>query len=152
MERYYFCSNNGVTAVVGEKTYKNLQKYQAICTWFGERDIKKSFEERNLRTETACSGIEHLCVPTFTFTHPERASVSPWFTGDTIILIALIRHIKNNLGLIQGGSFYVPFSNGCEIGLHGEESMRSELRYVTLEQQFQNEFRISTSELIHKEE
>ncbi len=151
MERYYVCNNNGVTAIVSEETYKDMKKHRTISLWFDKCNIKKSYEERELSAMLVYSALKHLCVPIFTFTNPEREKSSPWFTGDTIILVALMKHIKDNVGIIENGSFYVPFSNGCETGLHGKESMKYELSYVTTEKQFRDAFGISISELIHEE-
>ena len=151
VERYYLCNNNGVTAIVVEETYKDIMKNEMISSWFEERSTKKSHEERNLHAIVVCLATQYLSIPTFTFTHCNRASVSPWFTGDTKILIALIKHIKEMRGVLLDGSFYVPFSNGSEIGLHGVDSMRSELNYVTTQKQFRDTFGISISKLSHEE-
>ncbi|MFA6177502.1 MAG: hypothetical protein WC694_01245 [Candidatus Paceibacterota bacterium] len=149
-KKFYVCSNNGVTAVVTEQTHKDLQKYCAIGSWFDETDAEKLYEERRLRRTAISSALGHLCTPTFTFTRPERASVSPWFTGDSELFWALTKHVENNGGVLLDGSCYVPFSNGSEVGLHGHEALKDELSYVTTEQQFQETFGISISELINK--
>jgi hypothetical protein len=70
----------------------------------------------------------------------ERFEKSPWITGDDKMLNALISHIRNNGGSVKSEGFYVPFSNGCELGIHGEKAMTSELLYVTTERQFVNNF------------
>jgi len=139
MKKYYSCYNNGVMAIVSEETYNDIQKY-----W----EIVQRLACRNL-AETASPALKHLCVPIFTFAHIERVKESPWFTGECDnFLFKLLKHIRDNGGkLIEGESFYVPFSNGCEVGLHGEAVMRNELAYVTTEQQFLETFGVSISEI-----
>lgn len=142
MKKYFSCYNNGVTAIVSEETYDNIQKHEIIWQLFMEQD----FNSRTL-PETAREGLEHLLVPIFTFTRPDRFNVSPWLTGDVAFLNELYAFIKESGGTIESGSFYVPFSNGCETGVHGTDAMKRELRHVTTGQQFRETFGISLSEI-----
>ena len=146
MKKYFSCYNNGVTALVSEEVYNNLKKQASIQRLFTEREKDVTFNEQ-WRTETSYQGLRHLLVPIFTFTRVERFGESPWFTGDINFLNELHKHIEENGGVVESSGFFVPFSNGCEVGIHGKDAMKNELAYVTTEQQFREAFGISVSEI-----
>ena len=82
----------------------------------------------------------------------DRTFGAPWFTGTTSPegsndLHRLLNYITRNGGWFSSASFYVPFSNGAETGLHGTDAQLNELRYVTTSAQFEETFDISLSEL-----
>ena len=146
--RYYTNYNNGVTALISEEVSRDIKKQNTIWQLCAKRDAEKAYGDRMLGA-TASSALNHLCVPIFTFVDPERAAESPWFTGDNKLLNALLDHINENGGFIltEHNNFYVPFSNGSELGMHGEESMKRELAYVTTEMQFRGTFGVSIQEI-----
>ena len=148
MKKFFFCYNNGVTAIVDEATLASIHKRNAIWQLFEEREKKAKFKEYWWAPHVASEGTWHLSVPIFTFVRQERFKESPWFTGDTGLMDALIEHIKERGDVFQDAGFYVPFSNGCEIGTHGKESMRGELSNVTTEKQFEEIFGVRVSELV----
>ncbi|MFA6270038.1 MAG: hypothetical protein WC657_02400 [Candidatus Paceibacterota bacterium] len=141
--------NNGVTAVVSQEVFSDIRKLGEIRQLFSDRERDKSYDDRFL-AESADRGLSAIGKPVFTFTRNERAAESPWFTGDGELFKALAAHINENGDCIETGGFFVPFSNGCEIGIHGKESMASELAFVTTEQQFRETFGISRMELLAK--
>ena len=101
------------------------------------------------RASVADKATNHLCLPTFTFVRDDRFIESPWFTGNDNVLELLMKHIKETGGRIESSGFYVPFSNGCEVGMHGKDAMKADLAYVTTQQQFRDTFGISMAELVN---
>ena len=138
--------NNGVTAVVSQEVFNDIKKLGKIRQLFSDRERDKSYDDRFL-AESADRGLRAIGKPVFTFTRNERASESPWFTGDGELFKALTDYINENGDCIETGGFFVPFSNGCEIGIHGKDAMASEMAYVTTEQQFRDTFGITIAEL-----
>lgn len=149
MKRYYYGYNNGVSAIVGEATLASIRKHNDIWQLFADREKEVEYKER-WRAEVASEATRNLTTPIFTFVRRERFVESPWFTGDTELMHALVAEIKERGDIIQEAGFYVPFSNGCEVGIHGKSSMRSELGYVTSENQFEQVFGISINSLVTK--
>lgn len=146
MKKFFICYNNGVTALVSEEVKNDLHKQYVIWQNFAEREKDEEYTKR-WRAATASEATRHLKTPIFTFVQDERFKKSPWFTGNDELLEMLCLHIKECGWEIEEGSFFVPFSNGCEIGLHGKDSMKSELAQVTTEQQFRETFGLTTSAL-----
>lgn len=144
MKKFFHCHNNGVTAIVSEEVKNDYVKDREINSVLNDathqvrgRDYSKPLNE----------GLRHMGKPVFTFTHNERSQKSPWFTGDGELMEMLWEYTITNGGQFEEGGFYVPFSNGCEIGLHGDQAMASELTYVTTDTQFRETFDISRSEV-----
>ncbi len=150
MKTFYYDYNNGVTAVVSEDVLGDIKKLVEIRRHFAEREREKPFGDDCFLSNSADQGIAALGKPVFTFTRQERFRESPWFTGDTELMNALAEHLKERGDVFQRGSFYVPFSNGCECGLHGPDSMKHELAYVTTEKQFEDTFGVSIGYLVTK--
>jgi hypothetical protein len=148
MKKFFTCSNNGVIAIVNEDVYNDIHRQRMIRQYFTTRDEKVEYSER-WRAGVADNATNHLNVPTFTFVRPERFQESPWFTASYDVLNLLIDHIESIGGMIEDAGFYVPFSNGCEVGIHGKDSMKSDLTYVTTSQQFCETFGISLAELVN---
>lgn len=132
--------NNGVEAVVSGGIYQNMRKKRAI-TLALENMGKGNGDQGDM--------LPHIPeTPVFTFASKDRVDKSPWFTGTTSSdSCRLLNYITRNGGWFSNASFYVPFSNGAEIGFHGPEAQREELRYVTTDVQFEETFGISLQEL-----
>ena len=146
MKKYFSCFNNGVTAIVSEEVYNDIQRHNTIWQNFAEREKEVEYKDR-YRSDLASEATFHLTTPTFTFTRVERFSESPWFTGDMYDLNEVIKFIEENGGVVEHSGFYVPFSNAAEIGLHGKQAMRGDLVHVTNSQQFRETFGISLPEI-----
>ncbi len=123
--KFLRCQNNGVVAVASEETVKNIRRRNEILSRINQRFYG-----------VATKALEHLTGPVFTFCDKDRLEKSPWFTGDFALGETLLDWISNNGGSVEKGSFYVPFSNACETGVHGENALASELSYVTTEEEF----------------
>lgn len=137
---FYTCYNNGVRALVSEGVLADINKAWAIQQVLNDADHK--VQGRDYSTPLS-EGLCHIGTPTFTFVYTDRFVKSPWFTGDNEFLDALCKQIVEDGGRIESSSFHVPFSNGCEIGVHGDRAMASELAYVTTEQQFFETFGVT---------
>ena len=148
MKKFFWNYNNGVTALVSEDTLADFEKQNAIYTRLNDDDHR--VKGRDDYSKPLSEGLRHLGTPTFTFVRSERFEKSPWFTGDSNLYEALMEHITESEGLLGQGWFHVPFSNGMEIGCHGDRAMASELSYVTTDQQFRDAFGISRTELLAK--
>ena len=147
MKKYFSCYNNGVTAIVSEEAYNDFGKLARIYHYFCSQDTDPKCELR----KTAYEAVMHLANhPTFTFARSERVSESPWFTGDNELAGALMIHIRTSGGSVDQRGFQVPFSNAVELGIHGQDSMKKELAYVTTEEQFRETFGITRAELLAK--
>ncbi len=143
-----------MVAIVSEEVYNDLRKAHQIWEHFKERD-----DERNIpyndqwKALTASQAVGHLTVPIFTFTHDERWKTQPWFTGGEKLWSMLNDYFEQSDNYIERDrSFFVPFSNGAELGMHGKDAMVGEFRYVTTETQFRDTFGISPTELKAREE
>ena len=144
--KYYSCYNNGVQAIVSEDVMRGIEQSKLIQKFFEYRDADIPANQR-FRPAAAYKGLKHLAVPVFTFASSERVMEQPWFTGTIEEYSSLRRHIRANGDCIEEGWFYIPFSNGLELGLNGENAMKSELAYVTTGEQFREAFGISIAEL-----
>lgn len=137
---FHTCYNNGVEAVVSHEVFENIRRKRLILT---KLKVKNDL-------------LPHISeVPIFTFVNIGRLEESPWFTGtcstrddpNVSDVRLLLNYITRNGGHFGGAMFYVPFSNGAEMGLHGSQSQRDELRYVTTDAQFMEAFGVSLNEL-----
>ena len=143
-KKFFTTQNNGVIALVSEDVYAGLAH---------RAEIQEALMSRNDSRATLAmtEGLAHMGTPTFTFARRERFVESPWFTGDCDwgngLFETLCSYIQAEGGRVVKGGFYVPFSNGCETGLHGPTSMADELRHVTTEVQFRATFGLNTNEL-----
>jgi hypothetical protein len=141
--KYFYCQNNGVVAVASEETLNDIRKKNAIR--YVLTDAIHQVQGRDY-SKPLTEGLKHFGTPViFTFTrNHERFEGSPWFTGD-IDLFTNLRKCADHT--FEEAGFYVPFSNGCEIGIHGDEAMASELEYVTTDKQFYDAFGVTRTEL-----
>ncbi len=144
MKRFFVCNNGGVTATMSEDTRVDILKDLAIRTRLA---CKHHYTDISVELDR---GLGHLCVPIFTFVSTKRFTESPWFTGDSDLFNALVVYLESGGAEFAPWGFYVPFSNGMELGMHGEREMENELSYVTTERQFQDTFGISRNELLQK--
>jgi len=148
---FYTCQNNGVVAIVNEEVYNDLKKANEIWMHFDERDRNGDLpDEERWRGEVAIRATAHLAVPIFTFVHGNRHKTSPWFTGGEELWSALYNYLENSGATVRGSSFFVPFSNGAELGIHGKDAMMSELKHVTTSTHFLEVFGISQTELLDR--
>ncbi len=137
---FYKCSNNGVTALAEKSVIKVAEKRLEIMNALGDRLLSVDNLPQWFRPG-----------PIFTFASTERVKNSPWLTGSSDLLECLLEEIRFEDGeIIEGISFFVPFSNGSEIGLHGAEAQKEALSYVTTEEEFESTFGISKDELISR--
>ncbi len=142
---FHIYRNNGVIALTPQDyTEETSQLVDRLCGYY-ERGHLSSVEQADLVGAVLNTVLKK---PVFTFVRTERAQQSPWFTGDVELLEALKDHIREQGGNIQGVSFYVPFSNGNELGIHGIKMLQDEIRWVTTDSQFLEEFGISRKELL----
>ncbi len=101
----------------------------------------------------ACDGdYLKLGVKVFTFVDAERLTRQPGiYTGSLEFLAALIKQGGHELRPADQQSAatwrwkgFVPFSNGMETGMHGQEAQKQELRYKTTAE--------DVEDIFHKEE
>ena len=141
---FLFCGNNGVTAIASERVVDDLERLNGHGGIIHSLDtFCNSAEARQALNRV----FSHIGKPIFAFVSPERFTHQPWFTGSTLIWEALADYIEFEGGIIKGGGFYVPFSNGNEMGMHGLEAMENELRFVTTSQHFRETFGIEYGEV-----
>ena len=144
---FHLCYNSGVHALVSNEVYENQMRRNAIILAPMMDRLREQIDKRDI--------LPHIPDrPIFTFARQERVQKSPWFTGmDTDTpgypsdLKRLLNYITRNGGQFANAGFYVPFSNGTEMGRHGTDSQFNELRYVTTNSQFEETFGISLNEL-----
>jgi len=135
--------NNGVTAIVTEDVLENRDKRLAILN-----ALRKDNNPLPHIDRIAEKGLGHIPdSPIFTFARDERADNEPWFTGNNTFLQRVFNHIAKEGGQCIKRSFWIPFSNGAEVGLHGDEAQIEELRYVTTYQNFIDTFAIEEDEI-----
>lgn len=140
LEGRVFCTayNNGVYAIVTADVMANLSRVGKIVARLRAMDV----EDEHVDIWKMFAHIPR--TPIFTFTREERAKESPWFTGDEMVYHALVDYlIPGTGGEVRSSGFFVPFSNGMEVGIHGSKAQQDELRHVTTEQQFREAFGVS---------
>jgi len=150
-KKFYYCQNNGVLALATAETVKNMRRRRMIVSCIGslgseEGDHELQREWRYGNANVAERTLQHR-GPIFTFCEPERYEKSPWFTGNLGHLHFLLDYIMKQGGECMDGEFYVPFSNGAEMGLHGKESLANELSYVVDENDVVATFGMLTEEI-----
>jgi hypothetical protein len=140
---FYTSHNNGVYAIVPKDVLINIFRVGRIVRRLRKIKGDDSFDFWKM--------FAHISrTPIFTFTREERVKESPWFTGDETVYRALVDYlIPETGGEARPSGFFVPFSNGMEIGAHGAEAQQEELLYVTSEQQFQEAFGVSSEEVLN---
>jgi len=146
------CSNNGVVAIMPWQSWKDyVADYRQMNEIVEELGRRANIEERHSVKEEARTAIAHMnAEPIFTFCNDDRFKTSPWYTGSLSLLAKLKKYLGENGGVTFNDSgIFVPFSNGAEVGIHGEDAQRSELRNVTTAGQFRDAFGISIEELEH---
>lgn len=145
---FHNCYNNGVEAVVSHEIWENIEKRYAIVRALG---LLEDVREKIVWKEDILPHLPEM--PIFTFASTDRVTKSPWLTGTRSSedrendLHRLLNYITKNGGWFSNIPFYVPFSNGAEMGLHGPKAQLSELRYVTTNSQFEETFGVSLDEL-----
>ena len=112
MKKFFFCYNNGVTAIVDEATLASITNAAPFGNSL-KSEKKAKFKSiggpsrgkwRHLASE--CADL-HL--------RPAGAvQESPWFTGDTGLMDALIEHQERG-DVFQDAGFYVPFSTDVKL-------------------------------------
>ena len=143
MSKFYTCHNSGVTALVSDEILHNMICIEhTIQELVGKRCV---YQNLKLDPEAIVSsikkGLHHLpTTPIFTFVKVERWRNSTLFTGNEFLLKTLIDHLKHDGHTVNPAEFYVPFSNGKELGMHGVEAMTNELSYITSDRQFRETF------------
>ncbi len=132
-QTFFVSMNNGVYGVVAADVFANLQRRAAIERRFpGLGDALLDLPTR----------------PIFTFAKSERVVDAPWFSGTDNHFAMLRWHLEKQCGAyIEGGNFYVPFSNAHELGHAGPEVQRFELAFVTSNRQFEETFGTTLREL-----
>jgi hypothetical protein len=160
-KRFFTETQKGVIAVISEEILRNRSKIEAILARLPEHWRKKNpaiwkkgpLAQQEL-ADQARRGLKHIpTAPIFTFTQAQEGPSEPWFTGDSKLYAALMKHIRSEGGILESGSFYVPFISGHETARGSEHSIRArhgirhELGYVSTEGQFQATFGIGVREL-----
>lgn len=143
-QTFLVCSNNGVTAIAALEVVLDLEDLN------GHGGIMQALDVFSYSTEDQRifgRALSHVGKPVFTFVDPERLKHQPWFTGSALVWEALTDYISEEGGRIERSSFYVPFSNGIEIGQHGITAVENELRFRTNRPQFRETFGISLGEV-----
>lgn len=134
--------NNGVSAIAHKTVREHAYRCSEIVTRFTQ--------EHGGSHSPLAGGIEAALRstqgPIFTFASTERVAESPWFTGDFDLYGTLLAHIEQEGGVITRG-LYVPFSNGMEVGLHGQKLQCIELGWVASGWQFFQTFGVTLDEL-----
>ena len=147
--KFFYIQNNGVWAIVAEEILRNRGHIRLISTILEDELRKGGRTVPDGSFRAIQEGLAHIPqTPIFTFALDGRAAGSPWLTGSRHLSEALEAYIHAEDGELQGnGGFYVPFSNGSELGAHGADAMRNELQYVTTEAQFRDTFGIGPREV-----
>lgn len=136
--------NNGVIALATLETALDHMRSCRLAAL-----TKKRFLASPYHGNSECVDRLAHSGPIFTFAHSDRVSDGPWFTGTYELHYHLTTWLAEQ-GVTFMNGLYVPFSNGLEVGLHGEDAMRAELRYVTTHRDFIDVFGITPSELMAK--
>jgi hypothetical protein len=159
---FYICYNNGVASVISEEVYatrtqamiirgalRETAQGQIKATNYALRE--DADRARDAWSDSVNKGLAHISeTPIFTFTVGDRVARSAWFTGSSELLALLREWVKSEGGAFREASFYVPFSNGCELGMHGLERVEDELKYVTTHEQFEKTFGVRYLDLVAK--
>ena len=139
------CHNNGVTALAMEEAVAELDRLFEIGAAISTLG-QIGHDERTAVNRA----LDRLRLPIFTFAREERVRDEPWFTGDFRLYQVLCDYVRDAGGSKWPGHFYVPFSNGIEMGHRGLQAMCDELQFVTTRQQFRDVFGISYDELVER--
>ena len=146
--KFFSTDNNGVAAIVDPGVFENYWKRDRCYRTLTSSDYRTSTVPKVDAVKAIEQGLSHIpLTPVFTFVGEERFKRSPWFTGGPDLFHALLKHLSENGATVFPRSFYVPFSNGIELGMRGPESAAEELRFVTTNQQFLDTFGVWPSEL-----
>lgn len=136
-KQFFICTNNGVKAIVEEKILRNMERRQDIERFVGEslvRDLPQLPD-----------------IPIFTFGSRVSSCHAAVLTSNLAWFEELERYIKAMGGIIQGGNFYVPFSNGYEFRTKDRKTRLAELRFVTSGAQFEETFGATPHETAYGE-
>lgn len=128
-----YTSNNGVMAIAPMEIIENRRDVTQIRI-----EIERTFVAAG--HQTVLRGLSHMKqYPIFTFCD-HYGDMAPWYTGHCAMYRALLGYIQAEGGKIENTSFYVPFSNQLERGIHGAEATKREMRFVTESSQFRDAF------------
>lgn len=142
---FLICQSNGVMAITPlDYSRETAELVKRLCNYYSSQKWTSAEAEK---TESAALETV-LCKPVFTFARTERVKDSPWFTGDFPLLQVVMDYIRERGGEIRETEFYVPFSKGNELGIHGIKALQDELRWITTDTQFEEEFGITRTELL----
>lgn len=144
---FYTHKHNGVIAVISEEVLEGVKErsilYEQLlkqCIQHGATEKKASFGINK--------GLLHMDIPTFTFVEQERFDRYPaLFTGSYREFDILYKRLMERGDKIKPEGFYVPFSNGLELGMRGAANLANELRFKTTRTQFRQTFGFSLGEL-----
>jgi len=137
--------NNGVTAITSQDySEETAQLVEQLCVYYDAQGF--TAQEQKDAKNAVISVV--FFKPVFTFARAERVMNSPWFTGGVMLAQTLKYYIKQEGGIIQEADFYVPFSNGYELGIHGVKALQDELRWITTKMEFEQEFGVSLTSLL----
>lgn len=144
---FLICQNNGVMAITPlDYSRETAELVKRLCDYYSSQNWTSAEAEK---AEGAVLEIV-LRKSVFTFARTERVNDSPWFTGDFPLLNVVMGYIREQGGEIREGWLYVPFSNGYELMLHGVKALQDELRWITTDKQFDEEFGITRAELLSR--
>jgi len=108
---FVVCMNNGVMAFISKEDWELLKKLGETAQWgdMAEGDIIKVF--------TFCNSTSRM----------------GFVTGSEDDMNYLFPGLPESFNMAANyyQHFYVPFSNGHEVGAHGEEAKASELKFRT---------------------
>ncbi len=143
--------NNGVNAIREEIVTQDQKKISRIVEKISDHGVARAASRDRIVKEL--QGILGIVKPaTFTFCNNERFKSSPWFTGNQDDWEDLINLIQFRGGIVEDGGLYVPFSNGCELGIHGDEAQLSELKYVSSRENFLKTFGFYPEDIFSEKE
>jgi hypothetical protein len=167
-KKFATCYNNGVHAIAPIYVAENAQLHFQLRRFLEEEHLRdlsgEKKEEFRKKIERILKEISFPQKPIFTFSalRPEEKEknfycrcMAEWKTSlpRLSIFTGLHEHfhLLRDYIIAEGGritdGLYVPFSNGSEWGAHGTESMISELRHITTEQEFRDVFDVNVDDL-----
>lgn len=144
---FFLNSNTGVTAITPRDDSGEIAELtQRLCDYYGTLGLT----EEEYVNAVGSVLMTVFCKPVFAFARKDRVESSPWFTGDEVFLEKLCEYIREEGGIIQDIEFYVPFAKGYELGIHGIKALQDEIRWITTDAEFEEEFGISRQEILSR--
>lgn len=142
---FLICHRGGVTAITPlDYSEETAELVERLCDYYDSQEFTV------MERASANSAVLQVVFrkPIFTFARSGRAKESPWFTGDHDLLGILHNYILEQGGEVRDGDFYVPFCNEHELRIYDTKALQDELRWITTNAQFLEEFGISREELL----